>query len=220
MRYYISDLHFFHNTLNTQMDCRGFASAEEMNTYMIHQWNSRVRHNDEVVILGDFSFGNAVETNCILRQLKGTLYLIKGNHDHFVDDKQFDGARFVWIKPYAEIKDNKKKMVLSHYPIVCYNGQNRVNGEGNPLTYMLYGHVHDTLDQQLVMRFQEMTRQTMRGENPIPCHMLNCFCMYSNYVPLTLEEWITLHEKGADSGKGRKHKAINGHVCCPNTRNL
>jgi hypothetical protein len=25
--------------------------------------------------------------------------------------------------------------------------------------------------------------------------MINCFCMYSDYVPLTLDEWIALDEK-------------------------
>ena len=44
------------------MDCRGFANAEEMNNYMIEQWNKKVRWNDEVVILGDFSLGRAEET--------------------------------------------------------------------------------------------------------------------------------------------------------------
>ena len=36
MRYYISDLHFFHESLNTQMDCRGFKDAAQMNAYMIN----------------------------------------------------------------------------------------------------------------------------------------------------------------------------------------
>ena len=54
MRYYIADLHFCHENLNTRMDCRGFESGEAMNEYMIAQWNSRVRKRDEVVILGDF----------------------------------------------------------------------------------------------------------------------------------------------------------------------
>ena len=40
MRYYISDLHFGHAKLNTEMDHRGFASAEEMNQHMINQWNT------------------------------------------------------------------------------------------------------------------------------------------------------------------------------------
>lgn len=59
MRYYIADLHFFHANMNTKMDHRGFASVEEMNEYMIQKWNEKVRKNDEVVIIGDFSWGTA-----------------------------------------------------------------------------------------------------------------------------------------------------------------
>ena len=56
MRYFISDLHFYHEALNKRMDKRGFISVEDMNEYMIDRWNSRVRNKkDEVVILGDFS---------------------------------------------------------------------------------------------------------------------------------------------------------------------
>ena len=29
----------------------------------------------------------------------------------------------------------------------------------------------------------------------IPCQMINCFCMFSDYVPLTLDEWIELDRK-------------------------
>lgn len=29
----------------------------------------------------------------------------------------------------------------------------------------------------------------------IPCQMINCFCMFSDYVPLTLDEWIILDQK-------------------------
>ena len=35
MRYYISDLHFYHDNLNHRMDNRGFENAEAMNEYMI-----------------------------------------------------------------------------------------------------------------------------------------------------------------------------------------
>ena len=114
MRYYIADCHFFHKSLNYQMDCRGFASAEEMNAYMIEQWNRKVRWNDEVVILGDFSVGKAEETNRVLEQLNGFLYLIEGNHDRFGREKGYNAARFKWIRPYAELNDNKRKVVLCH----------------------------------------------------------------------------------------------------------
>ena len=123
MRYYISDLHFFHENLNHSLDCRGFDSACEMNEYIIEKWNKKVREGDEVVLLGDFSAGHAEETNEVLRRLHGRLFLIEGNHDHVIRHRKFDASRFGWIKPYAEMHDNKRKVILSHYPIFCYNGQ-------------------------------------------------------------------------------------------------
>jgi calcineurin-like phosphoesterase family protein len=180
------------------MDCRGFDSGEEMNAHMIEKWNKRVRKNDEVVVLGDFSVGKGTETNEILRQLNGRKYLIEGNHDVFLKDKEFDVELFKWIKPYAELNDNKRKVVLCHYPVFCYNGQYRVNQEGEPKVYMVYGHVHNTYDEVLIQSFQKQTRETKRelrgkeGLLSIPCNMINCFCMFSDYTPLTLDEWIGL----------------------------
>ncbi len=200
MRYYISDLHFYHNSLNEQMDNRGFANVEEMHEYMIKQWNSKVRRGDDVVILGDFSVGKGVETNEILQRLNGAKYLIEGNHDKFLNDRKFDRTLLRWIKPYEEVKDNKRKVVLSHYPIMCYNGQYRLDKEGMPKAYMLYGHVHNSYDEHLISSFQKQTREAIRlgrdGEpRNIPCHMINCFCMFSDYVPLSLDEWIENDKK-------------------------
>lgn len=195
MRYYISDLHFYHDALNRVMDCRGFRDEQDMNEYMITQWNRKVRKNDEVVVLGDLSMEKWEKTKQVVDRLKGKIYLIQGNHDRFVKDKDFDDSRFVWVRSYAEMHDNGRKVILSHYPVMCYNGQNRLSKHGNPKTYMLHGHVHDTLDQRLLEQFQEMTRNTMRGDAPIPCNLLNCFCMYSDYQPLGLDEWIAYHEQ-------------------------
>ena len=200
MRYYIADLHFFHGALNEKMDRRGFASMEEMNEYMIAKWNKRVRKNDDVVIIGDLSWGNVQETNALLQRLKGKLYLVCGNHDRFVNNKEMNPDRFKWIKHYAELSDNRRKVVLCHYPIMCYNGQYRVDEKGEPKTYMLYGHVHDTQDERLIEQFQEITRKTtvtdaQGNERPIPCNMINCFCKFSDYEPLTLDEWIVCDKK-------------------------
>lgn len=200
MRYYIADPHFFHGALNTKMDRRGFESVEAMNEYMLRQWNRKVRKNDEVVILGDLSWGKAEETNELLERLNGRLYLIQGNHDRFLKNKDYNAGRFVWIKPYEELQDNKRKVILCHYPIMCYNGQYRADENGNPKVYMLYGHVHDTQDQRLLERFQAITRETASVSpdgtaRQIPCNMINCFCMYSDYVPLTLDEWIACEKR-------------------------
>ena len=88
MRYFIADQHFFHKALNEKMDKRGFESVEQMNEYMIEKWNAKINKNDEVIILGDFSWGNARQTQEVLDRLKGRLYMIKGNHDRFLSDKK------------------------------------------------------------------------------------------------------------------------------------
>lgn len=196
MRYYIADLHFYHSDLNTRMDNRGFESMEAMNSYMIDKWNRKVRKNDEVVILGDFSLAKGGQTNELVKQLNGRLHLIRGNHDRFLHDKEFDTGLFKWIEPYKEVSDNRRKVILSHYPVFCYNGQYRRNSKGNPTSFMLYGHVHNTYDEVLLNRFINETKESRRttykeeGEISIPCQMINCFCMFSDYEPLTLDEWI------------------------------
>lgn len=171
MRFYIADCHFYHEALNTKMDKRGFASAEQMNEYMIQRWNEKVRNCDETVILGDFSFGDAMQTNSLLKQLNGKKYLIEGNHDRYLKYRRFDKNLFEWIEPYKEIHDNGRKVILSHYPIMCYR------------------------DELLIDRFIRITKQTsfldFEGkEKTIPCCMINCFCVFSDYAPLTLDEWI------------------------------
>lgn len=201
MRYYIADLHFFHEKLNQHMDKRGFEDVYQMNEYMIEQWNAKVRKNDEVVILGDFSWGKAEETKEVLDRLAGKKYFIMGNHDHFMQSKDFDPDQyFEWVLPYKELSDNRRKVILCHYPIMCYNYQYHLDDNGNPKTYMLHGHVHSTKDQVFVDTYQDfVSKQTSIRpdgvERPIPCQFINCFCVYSNYQPMTLDEWIEINEK-------------------------
>lgn len=83
--------------------------------------------------------------------------------DKLAYQPEFKIGRFTWVKPYEELSDNKRKVVLCHYPIMCYNGQYRVDEEGE--------------------------------EQSIPCNMINCFCMYSDYESLTLDEWIELDKR-------------------------
>ncbi len=198
---YISDLHFYHGNLNFQMDQRGFGDEAQMNARMIRQWQEHVHEKDEVYVLGDFCMGTGEMANIILRQLPGKKYLIIGNHDRYLEDRAFDASLFQWAKPYAEIQDRHRRVILSHYPVFCYNGQYKVDGAGNPKAYMLYGHVHNTLDEALVNAFIRQTRAAKRPSRyeaeprPIPCNMINCFCMFSDYIPLTLEEWILTDER-------------------------
>ncbi len=201
MIYYIADCHFYHAALNTKMDKRGFSDVTEMNEYMIKKWNDKVTNADTVVILGDLSLGNVQETNELIHRLKGKLCLIVGNHDKYIGKPDFDFGRFEWIDNYREITDSQKKVICCHYPMPFYEGQYRKRHNGDPKTYMMYGHVHETRDEMLMQKIIEMIRNTSyvpigsENEGFIPCNMINCFCKRSDYTPLTLTEWIR-YEKG------------------------
>jgi calcineurin-like phosphoesterase family protein len=196
MRYYIADLHLFHSNINDKLDKRGFANLDEMHEYIIKQHNSRVNNGDEVIFVGDLSFGNGEQTNSVLRRMNGKKFLVKGNHDHkFLNDPKFDKSLLTWVRDYAEFNDNGRRIDIFHYPILFYNGQYRKDANGKPLTYMISGHIHDTQDMRLLNEikklFSEFTFNRQDGSvETIPFHVINCFCMYSDYVPLTLDEWI------------------------------
>ena len=85
MKYFISDLHFCHQSI-IEMSQRPFATLEEMHATMIRRWNKVVKTNDQVYIIGDFLYkGTAQEANQILSQLKGKKYLIRGNHEKYLN---------------------------------------------------------------------------------------------------------------------------------------
>lgn len=59
--FYIADTHFNHSNI-IGFDNRPFSSVEEMNETLIHNWNSVVKHGDQVYILGDFCWSRC---NCL-----------------------------------------------------------------------------------------------------------------------------------------------------------
>jgi calcineurin-like phosphoesterase family protein len=133
--FFTADNHFGHKSiLKFAADTRKHhTDVNEMNEEMIHIWNETVSDNDRVYCLGDFSFLKTTETANILRRLKGRLHLIKGNHDHWINE---DCSRwFESISDYKKITIDKKKVIMFHYPI--YEWENMHHG-----SYHLFGHVH------------------------------------------------------------------------------
>ena len=67
---------------------------------------------------------------------------------------------------------------------------------------MLHGHIHNSPDVGLVEEYKEITKDYKRvvykNEDLMstPIQMINCFCVYSDYIPLTLDEWIEKERKG------------------------
>lgn len=201
MKYYIGDQHFFCNRFKN--GCkepiykqRGFSSVSEMNEFMIKQWNAKVSRKDKVYVLGDFSEGNAKNTAEILERLSGQIHLIIGNYDYvYLSDPTFDSSSFNWIEKYAEVEDEGRLIDLFHYPIICYRGSSTG-------AYMLYGHVHnDGVVQSIITKAEDDIKMS-HGTKFYKNHILNCFAVYSNYVPLSLDEWVT------DTAKRIKNEAL------------
>lgn len=138
MIYFTSDLHFFHGRL-IQHVSRPFHNEEQMNKALIRNWNNKIKAEDEVYILGDFTMKGPELASFILSQLKGKKYLIRGNHDQFAESADFDISQFLWIKDYGEVVYQNTRFILFHYPIMEWNGYYKG-------TVNLHGHQHNHED--------------------------------------------------------------------------
>jgi len=134
LKFYTSDLHLSHKKI-IEYEKRPFSSVEEMNDHLIENWNRKVKSGDEVYILGDFAFCKGNEANELLKRLNGQKFLIRGNHDRFVDDKDFDTSLFKLVRHYATTKDGGNPVIMFHYPIAVWDRQHYGS-------IHLYGHVH------------------------------------------------------------------------------
>lgn len=85
MKYYVTaDLHLGHGKI-IQYSNRPFKTSNEMNVRLVTNWNSRVKSEDIVFILGDFCFKsglNCEKADFWIKQLVGNKIFIRGNHDN------------------------------------------------------------------------------------------------------------------------------------------
>lgn len=171
--YFTSDLHFCHSNI-IKLSKRPFKNVEEMNNTLVQNWNSCISDDDEVYVLGDFSYrGSVQEVNTILKKLKGKKYLIKGNHDGFINDKAFDSKAFEWIRDYHILSYKEINLVLFHYPILEWQGF-----FGDSLH--LYGHVHNSTKDE-----KQRKRLDILGSRAI-----NVGVDVNDYHPISIERLI------------------------------
>lgn len=138
MKYYISDLHLFHNRILEKFN-RPFSSVEEMHEMIINNWKNKVKADDTVYILGDVGMYHPKEIGNILNNLPGHKILITGNHDFKNIHSGSYKKVFDKITSYLEIEDNGRNVILFHYPIEDWNGKYCEY-------YHLHGHIHNNED--------------------------------------------------------------------------
>lgn len=114
-----------------------------MNEKIISNWNSCVKQDDDVYILGDVCMGQIVKAPSLIRRLNGLKYLVKGNHDKtlhkmILSDPSVSDL-FVWVKDVNEFyygpSKNKILIFMSHYPHAAWPEMNRGS-------IHLHGHLH------------------------------------------------------------------------------
>ena len=135
--FFTSDTHFGHSNIIKYCQ-RPFNSAEHMDEVLISNWNEVVSPQDIVFHLGDFCFGSDKEWIKILQRLNGTKYLILGNHDlkKIANSSQIQDY-FADINMQMRLVVDKQKMLLNHYPFLCFEG-------GYQNVWQLFGHVHSS----------------------------------------------------------------------------
>ena len=137
MIFYSADLHINHENILKYCD-RPFSSSNEMDEKIIENWNKKVTGKDITYILGDFAFyktdAEFEYIKKIFNALQGKKILIVGNHDkkRTIKDLQWE-----FVVPYYKLQyDNKQQIIMSHYPIISWDGI----GRGS---IMLHGHEHN-----------------------------------------------------------------------------
>lgn len=123
----IADTHFGDDAIR-RYENRPFGSAGEMDEALIRNWNQVVSPEDHVYHLGDFSLPGREEQ--YLRQLKGHIYLVRGNHD-LLGNAAYRSMGFEESYDLPVVLE--QFWILSHEPMYVNENMPYAN---------LFGHVH------------------------------------------------------------------------------
>ncbi len=147
--WFTSDPHYGHANI-LKYSKRPFADPQEMDAFLIKNWNAVVRPDDYVWMLGDFAMtGKRDRLANYLSQLNGEKYAIFGNHD--VGGLYADaGLQREFFKGCFDLKQIKiedpeafqgyQRITLCHYSMRVWN-------KSHHGAYHLYGHSHGSLPE-------------------------------------------------------------------------
>lgn len=143
--WFTSDLHFWHKNICKYCN-RPYKSVEEMNEQIIKNWNSVIKEDDIVFLLGDIGFCGIEKLRLLMSQLNGKIYLIQGNHDSDkVVDKLYEESliedyfKLLEVTIVGDKEYPNQQLTLCHFPMIDWN--NKEKG-----AWMIHGHQHQLPD--------------------------------------------------------------------------
>lgn len=152
-----ADLHLGHRRV---AELRGFATVEDHDKRIVHQWRRLVHSDDRVWVLGDVSAGGASSQEralSVLTELPGRKCLVAGNHDsvHPMHGLKANlrwlpayQSAFDWIGTQATVNVESVKLRLSHFPFQTdHTSEPRHLDWRMPDTgqWLAHGHTHSSV---------------------------------------------------------------------------
>ena len=143
MIYITSDTHFGHNK-PFLYEPRGFKNIWEHDEQIIENWNKIVQPEDEIFHLGDVMLGdNNYGLSCI-KQLKGNIHIIRGNHCTNTRMQLYQSCyNVVEVCEGKFLNYNNYHFYLSHYPCLCSNHDNDKSLKARTISICGHSHVSD-----------------------------------------------------------------------------
>ena len=138
--YITSDTHFGHSK-NFLYEPRGFKNIYDHDNAIIKNWNEIVQPEDDVYLLGDVMLNDNDYGLSCLKQLKGRIHIIRGNHCTDARIELYKTCpNIVEVCDAKWLKVGKQSFFLSHYPCLTDNHE-----DDKPLSrriVSLCGHTH------------------------------------------------------------------------------
>lgn len=139
--WFTSDLHFWHKNICKYCN-RPFNAVEEMNEALVTNWNSVVKDDDVVFILGDLGFCGYEKLAPYIARLKGKKYLVQGNHDSdkivaklWEADLIEEYYKLTTITVEGDPEIPSQVLTLCHFPMIDWYDKERG-------AWMVHGHQH------------------------------------------------------------------------------
>ena len=138
--FFTSDLHFCHDK-EFLYGPRGFKTIDEMNEVIVERWNSIVKPEDTVFVLGDLMLNDNEKALTYIKRLNGDLAVIWGNHDSEARQQLlYERCPAIVTMGYAQqFKRDKLTFYFSHYPTLTANFDDKHFSQH---VISLHGHTH------------------------------------------------------------------------------
>ena len=101
--YFTADTHFGDERLNLYGRDILFKNAKECDEHIVKRWNEIVKDDDVVFHLGDVAMTR--EGLDLVKQLKGTKYLIKGNYDKADQTAKYDVSDELLLEYFDKVEE-------------------------------------------------------------------------------------------------------------------